>query len=253
MPLSNFADKFDINSVVEGQDVSKEINIVKYVKEIPACLSGQVEGDFPSFMHKTGTSRLQNYLGVLEEFKGKFSSISLKRDGTSFTAYLKDEKFGVCSRNLELRENGGDIYWKIAREYKIEEALRGLRAKYPGDYSCAGEIFGVGINGNTMKSDKVQLELFDIFSISHQKYATVDVFMEICVGFNLPFVPVIWADKFDFTLERLVEMANTAEYGAGLPAEGIIVKLAGEEYSNVLGGRSNFKVISETYCLEHKE
>lgn len=238
-------------AVSEGWDITAEMGVTKYSKPVPACLAGDAEGYFPSFLKKTDELNIRTYPETVEEMKGKESILTLKMDGSSGTFYLKDEKFGVCSRNLELKESSLNAFWKVAKEYKIEEALRAFRVKYPGDYACQGEVYGPGIQGNPMKADKIKLSLFNFFSIKLQKYADFDIFMEFCLENNLPFAPVVWAGKFDFTLEQLIEMANKSEYLPGVNAEGLVCRPCKDQESNTLGGRMSFKIISEPYSLKN--
>jgi len=248
LPINILLDK---DSIVEGMDVTEQTGIQKYEKPVPAQLAGKVEGSFPSFLKRTDELNGRTYPDVIKELQGKESCITLKMDGSSGTFYLKDEKFGVCSRNLELKEEEGNGFWKVAREYKIEEALRAFRAKFPGDYAVQGEVYGPGIQKNPMKAEKISLALFNFFSIKHRKYADFDVFMEFCVENNLPFVPVVWAGKFNFSLEQLINMANEQEYLKGVSAEGIVCRPCKEQQSEVLGGRMSFKILSEPFAIEN--
>src|SRR5665213_2347212 len=88
------------------EDLSRIFDVVKYEPPIPAQLSGMVRGNFPSFIPKTDQERIQNIFSDPREnvkiFDNRFE-ISLKLDGTSFTAYRTAETVGVCSRNLDLK------------------------------------------------------------------------------------------------------------------------------------------------------
>lgn len=239
--------------VKEGWDVTAEMGIEKYEKPISPQLAGVALGSFPSFLRKTDETNCKNYPEVIEEMRGKESYVTTKRDGSPVTFYLKDDRFGVCSRNLELKDIEGNALWTMARKYKIEEALKAFRSRYPGDYSCQGEIFGPGINGNKMGETEVKIELFNFFSINHQKYADFDVFMEFCMENGLPFVPVVWAGIFDFSLDDLTNIANNLKYENGQPAEGIVCRPCKEQESEALKGRMSFEVISEKFCLLNEE
>ena len=39
------------------------------------------------------------------------------------TVYLNNGEFGVCSRNMELKETEGNAYWKVARELDLQNKL----------------------------------------------------------------------------------------------------------------------------------
>ena len=130
----------------EGLDVTEILGITKYDSFTQVLYSGSVKGSFPSCIPKTDEERVQNLLDVIEQYKHTQFCITEKLDGTSFTCYLKDGEFGVCSRNLELKEeelvNGDyDRYWKIARKLNLKEKLESL------SYNIAlqGELVGPGI------------------------------------------------------------------------------------------------------------
>ena len=133
LPLSaiTFA---DLSQFSEDDDVTELLGITKYEPPEPnsggANLRGRVKGNFPSFLHKTDEIRIQAVPGVLERHRGKKFYISEKLDGSSFTAYMRDDVFGICSRNLELaREDdfGADIknaFWKTAIKIGLEDKMR---------------------------------------------------------------------------------------------------------------------------------
>jgi RNA ligase (TIGR02306 family) len=45
----------------EGSDVTELLGVTRYQPPIPACLGGNVEGSFPSFIPKTDCERIQNH------------------------------------------------------------------------------------------------------------------------------------------------------------------------------------------------
>lgn len=250
LPLRSFniLDKTEI-----GKDVSIDVGASHYEKPIPISLTGLVKGSFPSFLIRTDEPQVKNFPNIIEEFKDKLIYITLKADGTSGTCYLKDENFGVCSRNLELKEEESSVYWKMARKFKVEEALKAFRSIYPGDYACQFEIVGPGVQKNPLKLTENSIRVFNLFSITRQCYSHYETLVEFCIDNNLPLADVIYAGKFDFTLERLQEIANKIEYIPGVEGEGIVIRPIQEEYSNILKGRLSIKVLNENYSIRHAE
>lgn len=55
----------------EGDDVSEALGIVKYEPPIPACLSGQVKGNFPAFLNKTDEERCCDANTIIQTEDGK--------------------------------------------------------------------------------------------------------------------------------------------------------------------------------------
>ncbi|MBP6640991.1 MAG: RNA ligase (ATP), partial [Bacteroidia bacterium] len=133
--------------IAEGADVTDILEITKYEPPIPASLAGVMKGGFPSFIPKTDETRVQVLQELLDKFTGTLCYVTEKLDGSSVTYYLKDDEFGVCSRNLELLESDENSLWKVARMLKVEEKLRALG----GNHALQGEIVGEGIQGNLYK------------------------------------------------------------------------------------------------------
>lgn len=108
--------------------------------------------DFPTFIKKTDEERIQNVPVLFDRIKyGEIPlSITEKMDGTSATFFLKDGKFGVCSRNKWLLKEDDSPYWVVANKYFIEDVLRNLAGfdNNKGLYVLQGEIIGKSIQGN---------------------------------------------------------------------------------------------------------
>jgi len=140
-----------------GTDVTKEIPVEKYEKQIPAHLQGIIKGDFPSFLRKTDEVRIQSEPKLLEKLNGKPYYITTKLDGTSATYFKFNGEFGVCSRNLQV-EKGDNIYWRMAEKYDLENII-------PDGMCYQGEICGEGIQKNPLKIQGQDLFIFSIFYI----------------------------------------------------------------------------------------
>ena len=238
-----------------GQDVTALVGVEKYEPIIPAHLSGVVRGNFPAFLHKTDEVRLQSEPNVLAEAisRGLVLVGTLKMDGTSFTAYRRDEDFGVCSRNLDLKETDDNAHWKMARKLKLEEILRGESS----NLCIQGEMVGPGIQGNKLGLKEPELYLFNLFDINVGKYLSHDCVCRFSAKYNLKVVKEI--KRFDFTIDKpvsvgdLLQMANDLNYDNGSPAEGIVWRSKCGTHSEVLKGRLSFKTISSRFLLKYNE
>jgi len=238
-----------------GQDVTQLIGVEKYEPVVPAHLTGTVKGNFPSFLHKTDETRLQSEPAVLQEAMDKKLILvgTLKMDGTSFTAYRRDSDFGVCSRNLDLKETEDNAHWKIARKLKIEEILR----KENRNLCIQGEMVGPGIQANRLGLKEVELYLFNLFDIDSGKYFGYAELREFCKKHELKIVPLVGHNDFTSwgatTVDRMIDAASQLDYDNGTPAEGVVWRALIETYSDVLKGRFSFKVISNRYLEKYKE
>lgn len=233
-----------------GQDVTALVGIRKYEKPLAPNLVGVAKGAFPTWITKTDEPNLRSFPEALQEFTGLQCVITLKVDGTSGTFYSRHGEFGVCTRNLELLEAPDSMFWRVASECRIREALATLN----GDFAIQGEVHGPGIQGNHLQRKTVGITVFSLFDITSHRYLGHAELAEFCRATGLPMVPVLWEGEFHFTLEQLVAMANEQNYGPGVPAEGIVIRPIQETRSATLpSGRLSAKVISERYALKHGE
>jgi RNA ligase (TIGR02306 family) len=216
-----------------GYDLTEYLGIKKYEKEIPAQLQGLIKGNFPSFIVKTDEVRIQSEPKLLELLKGKPYYISQKMNGTSATYYKLDGKFGVCSRNIELKD-GENVYWKIARKYNIEDILT-------DGYTIQGEICGPNIQKNQIGLEDHVLYVFNYIKIKGGEKIDFTNFGWI----NPPLVPILEkGNSFNYTLEELIEMAK-GTYPSGELQEGIVVRSLDQTIS--------FKVLNNDYLLKEGE
>jgi len=239
-----------------GQDVTSILNVEKYEPVVPAHLSGMVKGNFPSFLHKTDEVRLQSEPNVLVEASNKGLVLigTLKMDGTSFTAYRRDDEFGVCSRNLNLKETEDNAHWKMARKLKLEEILRSEER----NLCIQGEMVGPSIQANRLGLKEIDLYLFNLYDIDSGKYLSYNELTNFAAKHNLKVVPTVdllftSAGNSSITVENLLKFAGGLNYSNGTPAEGIVWRPSVETYSDVLKGRLSFKTISNRYLLAYKE
>lgn len=256
-PLNILSDTLEtgVYSVEEGTDVTEILGIKKHMPQIPANLSGVVKGTFPSFIPKTDETRVQVLQAVLTRHKGKTCYITEKVDGTSVTYYIKDGEFGVCSRNMDLKETKDNLYWKMARELEIEEKLKSLGK----NISIQGELIGPGIQKNNLKIEEKKVLFFNVFDIDPYKYLDFEKFVSTISELGLETVSIL---ETNFTLidniEALVELSKgTSKLNEMVFREGIVIRPLIEEHdmqmSSEFGhGRLTFKAINPEYLLKYE-
>jgi RNA ligase (TIGR02306 family) len=228
-----------------NKDVSDLLGIVKYEPPIPANLSGLVKGQFPSFIQKTDEERIQNLTKEYEEWKKSNHQFyaTEKLDGSSATFYIKDGEFGVCSRNLDLKETEDNTYWKVARELNIEEKLRGLNR----NISIQGELIGEGIQKNPYKIKGHTVRFFNVFDIDKFEKVSKDEFLEIIVDkMELSTVPFHTIDlSIIYDVEGLLKIAEgKSQLNKDTEREGIVIRS--------LDNKISFKVISNKFLLKNE-
>lgn len=229
-----------------GTDITEFMGVIKYEAPISACMQNIARGNFPSFLKKTDEERIQNCSKLLDLYKDEPIYISEKLDGTSATYYNYEGEFGVCSRNMDLKESDS-VYWKIAKELKIKEML-------PDEICIQGEIVGDGIQGNPLKLVGQQFFLFNVYDIKDGRYYDFGEMMQFCYerGFNP--VPIIMENKpMDTTVEQLLELADDKSLlNNNCLREGIVVRSMKEVKVCERGcpTRLSFKAINNSYLLK---
>jgi RNA ligase (TIGR02306 family) len=231
-----------------GEDVTKIMGIIKYEPPIPACLAGQMKGNFPGFLNKTDEERVQNIpISMYEKYKnkGKKYYITEKLDGSSCSIYLRGNEFGVCSRNINLLETEGNTFWSVARQYNIEEILR-EHSEYTGfqTFALQGEVIGEGIQGNPYNIKGHQFHIFNLFYSDLDYYANIDELIDFSKKYNLKVVPLLYKD---INLpENGMECLKLAEGKSALSSnterEGIVIRYFDRSVS--------FKAISNKFLLK---
>jgi RNA ligase (TIGR02306 family) len=229
-------------------DVTDLLGIIKY--ELPAPKDQKVKGNFPSLIGKTNEIRLQSHPRLIDEIKKFPFYMTVKCDGTSGTFAKIDDEFIVCSRNWMLKPDGNNWYLDIAKKYDLENII-------PNNFAIQGEVVGPGIQKNKLMLKEVDLFCFNVFNIEEQKHLDYHDFIKWCNDYGLRTVPIIKIvnpdDKFDFSLDSWLKLAEGKYEGTDNEREGIVVRPINETYSHVLNGRLSFKVINNEYLLKNNE
>jgi RNA ligase (TIGR02306 family) len=210
-----------------------------------------VKGAFPSFIPKTDEERVQNIPDVIARHQNNTKFYCTEKiDGCSATFYKKDGEFGVCSRNLELKETEGNTLWKIAKKYNLAEVL-------PEGYAVQGEIIGEGVQGNPLKQKGQDLYVFNVYHIGAGRYLNYYEMQEFCSGRKLRVVPTVAAEfVLNADVDGLLKEADGKSYiNPSCEREGLVYRPMEEMQEEIGGvlGRFSFKTISNSYLLNVEE
>jgi RNA ligase (TIGR02306 family) len=245
--LGGKVDLVDFAYPTENEDVSEELGIKKWEMQVPAQLTGQVKGNFPSLIPKTDQERVQNLvkeIAVASERQAEFE-VTEKLEGSSMTVYRIQGEFGVCSRNLDLKCDEHNTFWKVAIEENIEAQMMAIDPYW--DFAIQGELIGPGIQGNIYKLSKPEFRVFDVYNIQEGKYLNPSDRRELIDGMGLKHVPVLHEslDLHGASVDSLLAFAEgKSVLNDKQEREGIVFK-------EVNGGMS-FKAISNKYLLGEK-
>ena len=231
-------------TVAEGDDVTEALGIKKWEKPINAQLAGVCKGNFPTRIPKTDQERVQNLKKEIAAAQGMVFEVTEKLEGSSMTCYVLNGEFGVCSRNMDLKRDENNSFWKAAIEYDLEAKM--LDRQY--EFAIQGELCGPGIQGNIYKLPKLEFYVYDIYDVQDGEYMNPNARRELTKSLGLTHVPLL--DDYyvmNDTIDQLLDVAEGQSRLAidPLEREGIVFK-------QVDGGMT-FKAISNAYLLSGGE
>lgn len=228
----------------EGLDLTEHLGILKWERPMNAQLAGMARGNFPALVPKTDQPRIQNLTREFSDYQQDTWSITEKLDGSSCTFYLDDEGvFHVCSRNLDLKEDEANSFWKVARKFDIEGIMR---RNFLKGMAIQGEMIGEGIQGNQYK---VQLDfyVYDMYNVHTGQYLLPVQLKAACEKLGLKHVPILDENasiKYD-TIQSLLQYADGKSMLNGSVREGVVFK------SNTVHDRS-WKCINNSWLLKNE-
>src|SRR3954465_9151538 len=167
----------------EGADVTDLLGVLKWEPPIPVGMGGKVKGGFPGFLPKTDETRVQVLEPVLARHRGKTFYVTEKLDGTSFTAFLRQGQFGICSRNLWMDETDeSNTLVRVSRGLKLEEKLRAARERLGFDSAVQAEVIGPGIQKNKYGLKAVTLRVFNVLNVDAYRLLDHATMLEVLAG-----------------------------------------------------------------------
>lgn len=246
IPLGEFPASFELYGI--GADVTEILGITKYIKEIPANLSGETLGDFPTHLvSKTDEDNGLNDPILVDKVLNHdpYITVTSKLDGSSITLIVENGTLTqVCTRNLSKKETENNTFWKAARKLTIPENWTG---------TIQGELCGNGIQRNQLKLEDIKIFVFQISQ--NGKFMTYEEMKDFCENsLRCDIVPLVcqlcvestvklWANP----LQKLQELADKQKYSSGLEGEGIVIRPS--SYPRGYSSRRplGFKLINRNY------
>jgi RNA ligase (TIGR02306 family) len=239
----------------EGADVTAWLGIRKWEPPAPVGMGGRVKGPFPGFLPKTDETRVQVLEAVLQRHRGKTFDVTEKLDGTSFTAFLRQGEFGLCSRNLWADEaDGTNLLVRLARGLKLEEKLRQARERLGHDLAVQAEVIGPGIQKNKYALPAVTLRAFSVLNVDTGRLLDHADQLAALRGMGLEPVPQLGTLVLNHSVDELIAFAEgPSVLNPRIQREGVVLRPAVEEFDADLGGRLSFKAINPRFLLKFDE
>jgi len=238
--------------IEEGKDVTEILNVQKWERPLAPHLVGLARSTFPTFIPKTDEERIQNASRMLRNVgEGATFEVTEKLHGTSCTVYVNGYNedgtvnYGVCSRNIDLKETEENTYWRVARNDGIIQAAISSGM----NIAIQGEIIGFGIEGNQygLSVNEHSFRVFKIYLIDEKRYMEPIARRNFCQLHGLRHVPVIDTNFTitDMQISDILAMAEGKSVVNGSEREGLVFKCNQQE--NI-----SFKAISNNWLLNEK-
>lgn len=245
--------------VVEGDDVTAILGLVKYEPPIPTHMSGQMESYFGKTL-KYDIENIKKYPNAFwpgeevvftEKLHGTWCAISWHDDdGYRVTSKGNSEKGRVFKLNDENKDN---LYVKAYYEAQ-EDGLNDLVGKIRlSVQNCLihvlGEIYGKGVQDLHYGMQRPAFRVFDIHIREGGTgwYLDSDLVQKFVEHVGMEYVPVLY--KGPFSKEVLEEHTNgVTMLGGNNIREGVVIRPI-HERKDEIGSRVVFKSVSEKYLL----
>jgi RNA ligase (TIGR02306 family) len=218
-------------------------------------MDGKAKGLFPSFLPKTEETRVQVLEPVLDKHRGKTFYITEKLDGTSFTSFIHEGEFGICSRNLWMDEaDESNSLIRVARRLNLEEKLREVCERRGHELAIQAEVVGPGIQKNKYELKEVTLRVFSVLDVGTNKLLDHATSIDVVKQLGLETVPQLGTIVLDHTVDELVAFSEgLSVLNPKIQREGVVIRPLDEEYSEDIGARLSFKAINPKFLLKYDE
>lgn len=259
---------------VEGQVVTDELGVVKYVPPVPAHLSGEVYAAGQDKCLKYDIENIKRYPHILQEgeevvmtekIHGTWCMVGVMPPSMAHPEYgdLVVSSKGMSAQGLAFKPdaeaNATNLYLRAARAHGLSEKLRREYAGYLGDgfpVYILGEVYGIQdlkYGASSASDETLGFRAFDIFV--GRPGAPGAVYMsEVDLAPNLRWMkvercPVLYRGPFSW--EVLHQHTNGVETVSGKELhtrEGVVVRPVIERRHDEIG-RVQLKSVSEKYLL----
>lgn len=263
---------------VVGWDATSHLGVIKYEAAGEKALNGTPGNPkagttalgFPKFVPKTDQTRVQNITVQFAQArdKGELFEKSFKLDGSSLTAFIKDdETIGVASRNVGFRVHDETIPFFTAvkkflqgkgwkRTIKADDNAFTQMAEKAGlltallndgrNIAIQGEMVGPSIQKNFEGVAENEFYCYDIYLIDEQAYMLPTERHQFCIEHGIKHVPLASSHAVTLPADVATAIAD-ADGPSGLKGkyrEGFVYKSMTRDFS--------FKVISNAYLLKEE-
>ena len=236
----------------EQVDLSEHFGVVKWEQDqYQGRGPSDPKGSFPYFIPKTDEERVQNIYNKLN-LQDMYIP-TLKLDGSSITVFCdptgeytgQPYYVGVCSRNLEIKYDPENRFWKGAINSGLIHAVIKIAVDHKIPIALQGELMGPGIQKNREQFEDYKVFVFNVYDIENKEYRSWSVVEILGDEYRFPVVPTLgdW-QPVKKSVKEYLEHAEGPSINNPV-REGVVWK-------GTINGKS-FKAISNKYLLNGGE
>ncbi len=234
----------------EGDDVTAELGIVKWVPPIPVHMAGELAPAPEGWHGYTDIENLKRYPAVLT--LGEEVVATEKVHGTCTLVGLLNGVQAVSSKGYgasgqTLKDDGKNLYWRMARKYQLFDKLEGL-----GNVMLFGETYGVGVQDLGYGAMKGEPEFFAFDLARNGRYLDYDDFVKICAERGIPMSKLLYRGPFGPECLAHTSGKETLSGKQTHVREGIVIRPVQERFEHSVG-RVILKSVNPDYLLRGGE
>lgn len=226
-----------------SDNLATALGVTKYKPPTPVQLSGELE-PIPEGWHKyTDIENVKNFPEVFAPGEGIF--VTEKLHGANLSVYKYQDRLWVFSRNLCLKRNPHNSYWRaiIPMEDKLLQRMEEGMILY-------GELLGVQDLKYGYENGNVGVRFFDL--AQNGRYKDYSAFCEFLgevfgvdwVEYVVPLLAI--PEGYDYALLEKFSKGNTSLANGKHLREGLVFRPFSERYHGKIG-RVILKFISDDY------
>lgn len=223
------------------RDFAPQLGIVKWEPEIPTALSGDVYGaaelirwiDIENIKKFPDMFSPGEHVVIDEKVHGTCTCVTVINPTSENAEVLVTSK-GIGAKNLALKENKRNAYWRMFHKYDIQGFAAFIGSKYPEAVKVAifGETYGSVQDLHYGLNNSLGFILFDIrveLGDGTTEWVAPETTEILANGYGMPMAPRLYDGPYD--IDIVTKLAYGPEQVSGTEAnirEGVVVRPAGD-------------------------
>ena len=234
----------------EGDDVTEELGIRKWIPPIPVNMTGELAPAPDGWHGYTDIENIKRFPEVLKP--GEEVIATEKVHGSCTLVGLLNGERAVSSKGhgaggKVIKEDEKNLYWRMVRKYRLFERLEGL-----GDVMLFGEVYGSGVQDLGYGTERGNPQYFAFDMSINGRYLDAEDFIRICKEREIPMASLLYRGPFGEACLNETAGKETVSGKEVHVREGIVIRPIKERHESTIG-RVILKSVNEGYLLRKGE